>query len=136
MSHDLPPDREILEKRILSFDSSEFAQLLDMKVIEARDGYARVMMPSTRKKNQNGAVHGGAIFSLADHAFGMSANAGRADRVAVSIHIQFIAPAHGDLTAVSEIVGESGGYSTYRVLVYEGERTIAQFDGVAIRVSP
>ena len=136
----MPPDRSAawatIEERIASFDSSEFAELLGIRIIEAKDGYARVVMPASKKKNPNGVVHGGAIFSLADHAFAISANAGPIRRVAVSVHIQFIAPAHGELTAISEFVGESRKYSTYRVLVYEGDRTIAQCDGVAIRYPP
>jgi acyl-CoA thioesterase len=130
--HHLPAQ---VQQRIASFDQSEFARLLGMKVIEARDGFARVGMPSSGKKNPNGVIHGGAIFSLADQAFGMAANAGGTNRVAVSIHIQYIAPASGDLTATAELVGEHGRYSTYRVMVYEGERLVAEFDGVAIRIS-
>ena len=133
MPHDKVPAPFTVEERIASFDSSEFAQLLGMKVLELREGYARVMMSSLQKKNPNGVVHGGAIFSLADHAFAIAANAARTDRVAGSIHIQFIAPAHGDLTALSEIVGERGRYSTYRTMVYEKDRAVAQCDGVAIR---
>ncbi len=133
MPHDHSPEQATLKERIALFDSSEFAQLLDVKIIEAREGYARVMMPPLQKKNPNGVVHGGAIFSLADHAFAIAANAGRTGRVAVSIHIQYIAPAYGELIAISEIVGENGRYSTYRVKVYEGDRIIAQCDGVAIR---
>ena len=133
MPHDQVPARATIEKWIVSFDSSEFAQLLGMKVLEVREGYARVMMPSSQKKNPNGVVHEGAIFSLADHAFAIAANTARTDRVAVSIHIQFIAPAHGDLIALSEIVGECGRYSTYRTMVYEKDRAVAQCDGVAIR---
>jgi acyl-CoA thioesterase len=133
MPHDQFPARISIEERIVSFDSSEFAQLLGMKVLEAREGYARVMMSPLQKKNPNGVIHGGAVFSLADHAFAIAANAGCTDRVAVSIHIQFIAPAHGDLIAISEIVGDSGRFSTYRIMVYEKDRAVAQCDGVAIR---
>jgi acyl-CoA thioesterase len=133
MPHKQLPAGVTIEEQIASFDSSEFAQLLDMKVLEAREGYARVIMDPSQKKTPNGVVHGGAIFSLADHAFAIAANAGSTDRVAVSIHIQFIAPAHGYLTAISEIVGESGRYSTYRIMVYEKDRAVAQCDGVAIR---
>ena len=43
----------------------------------------------------------GAIFSLADHAFGVAANCGGIDRVAVSVHIQYLVPATGDLVAVA-----------------------------------
>ncbi len=124
-----------VKERITAFDSSDFARLLHLEVVEARHGFARVIMPSLEKKNPNGVIHGGAIFSLADQAFGMAANAGTVQRVAVSVHIQYIAPASGDLEAVAELVAEQGRYSTYRVMVYEGDRAIAEFDGVAIRIS-
>jgi acyl-CoA thioesterase len=125
----------IVRERITSFDSSDFARLLHLEIAEAREGFARVIMPSSEKKNPNGVIHGGAIFSLADQAFGMAANSGTVQRVAVSAHIQYIAPASGDLEAIAELVAEKGRYSTYRVMVYEGDRVIAEFDGVAIRVS-
>jgi len=117
-------------------DSGEFARLLGITSIEARDGYARLQMPSAGKTNPHGVVHGGAIFSLADQAFSVAANAGMTRRVAVSIHIQYIAPAQGDLEAVAERVSENGNFSTYRLVVYEGERIIATCDGVALQVAP
>ena len=122
-------------ERITAFDSSDFARLLRLEIVEAREGFARVIMPSAEKKNPNGVIHGGAIFSLADQAFGMAANTGTIQRVAVSVHIQYIAPASGELQAVAELVSEHGRYSTYRVMVFEGDRAIAEFDGVAIRIS-
>lgn len=130
-----PPSLVTVQERVDAFDESDFARLLDLKVVEARDGYARVFMPCLKKNNPDRVIHGGAIFSLADHAFGMAANAGTAHRVAVSIHIQYIAPATGDLEAIAELVAEQGNYSTFRVMVCEGDRLIAEFDGVAIRMS-
>jgi acyl-CoA thioesterase len=108
-----PMATDLLRQRMTEFDSSEFARLLGLTVAEARDGYARVVMPASGKKNPNGVLHGGAVFTLADHAFGIAANTGSTRRVAVSVSIQFIAPAHGDLEAIAQRVG---GYSTYRVL--------------------
>ena len=132
------PDTDIQETRIrdqiAAFDESEFARLLGMNVLEASDGFARVTMDCHGKKNPHAVVHGGAIFALADQAFGMAANCGEADRVAVSVYIQYIAPASSSLVAIAEKVADNGKYSTFRVMVYEGERTIAEFDGVAIRV--
>jgi len=131
--HTSPP--VIVKERIAAFDSSDFARLLHLEIVEAGDGFARVIMPSSEKKNPHGVIHGGAIFSLADQAFGIAANSGTVQRVAVSVHIQYIAPASGDLQAIAELVAEQGRYSTYRVMVYEGDRAIAEFDGVAIRIS-
>jgi len=121
--------------RISAFNHSEFAQLLGMEITEAHDGYSRVVMDCNGKNNPRGVVHGGAIFALADQAFGIAANCGAAIRVAVSIHIQYIAPATGSLVAVAHRVADNGRYSTFRVMVYEEERIIAEFDGVAIQVN-
>ncbi|HVN73613.1 MAG TPA: hotdog fold thioesterase [Methanoregula sp.] len=123
-------------EQIAAFDDSGYARLLGMRIIEARDGHAKVAMGAEGMLNPHGVFHGGAIFSLADHAFGIAANCGVADRVAVSVHIQYIAPATGPLTAVAEKVADNGRYSTFRVMVHEGTRVIAEFDGVALRVDP
>ncbi len=129
-------DPAAIADRITAFNESEFAQLLGMEITEADDGYARVIMNCRQKKNPHGVAHGGAIFALADQAFGIAANCAGTGRVAVSVHIQYIAPATGDLVAIAQRVADNGRCSTFRVMVYEGERTIAQFDGVAFRVSP
>jgi acyl-CoA thioesterase len=121
--------------RISAFNHSEFAQLLGMKITEAYDGYARVIMDCSGKNNPRSVAHGGAIFALADQAFGIAANCGVAIRVAVSIHIQYISPATGSLMAIAHRVADNGRYSTFRVMVYEEERIIAEFDGVAIQVN-
>jgi acyl-CoA thioesterase len=122
-------------ERISAFNHSEFAQLLGMEITDAHDGYARVLMDCSGKNNSRGVAHGGAIFALADQAFGIAANCGTAVCVAVSIHIQYISPATGSLMAVANRVADNGRYSTFRVMVYEEKRIIAEFDGVAIKVN-
>jgi acyl-CoA thioesterase len=138
MPADYQPDYipSLAEEPISAFNQSEFAQLLGMQITEAYDGYARVVMNCSGMKNARGVVHGGAIFALADQAFGIAANCGEVHRVAVSIHIQYITPATGFLVAVAHRVADNGRYSVFRVMVYEDERIIAEFDGVAIQVTP
>jgi acyl-CoA thioesterase len=130
------PAELIAVERVSAFNRSEFAQLLGMEITEASDGYARVVMDCHGKKNPHDVAHGGAIFALADQAFGIAANCAGIDRVAVSVHIQYISPATGPLVAIARRVADNGRYSTFRIMVYEGERIIAEFDGVAIQVSP
>ena len=69
-------------------------KLLDMHVEEARPEYSRVTMPITQKvKNGMGIAHGGAIFTLADIAFGAACNSdARTGVVSLSTSIQFLAP--------------------------------------------
>ena len=129
-------DKQKIADRISAFNESEFARLLGMQITLAYDGYARVVMDDKGKKNPNNVAHGGAIFALADQAFGIAANCAGINRVAVSIHIQYIAPATGSLVAIAHHVADNGTHSLFRVLVYQEERIIAEFDGVAIQVEP
>jgi acyl-CoA thioesterase len=135
-THQKEPGEQVIASRIAAFNCSEFAQLLRMEITEAYDGYARVVMDCSGKKNPNDVAHGGAICALADQAFGIAANCAGIDRIAVSIHIQYISPATGSLVAVAHRVADNGRYSTFRIMIHEGKRIIAMFDGVAIQVNP
>jgi acyl-CoA thioesterase len=128
------PDPKAIAEQIRTFNASEFARLLNMEIIEASDGYSRVIMDCAGKMNPGGVAHGGAIFSLADQAFGIAANCCGTHRVAVSVSIQYIAPAKGKLVAVARRVADNGTCDTYRIMVHEGERPVAEFTGVAFRV--
>jgi len=130
------PDEEVtIHEYVTEFNQSAFATLLGMQIVEARDGYARVEMDCTGKMNPDGVAHGGAVFSLADQAFGIAANCTGVHRVAVSVHIQYLAPATGALVAIAQRVSDNGRCDTYRVVISEGTRVIATFDGVAFRIS-
>ena len=119
------------------FEESDFARLLGMHIVEAHDGFARVEMDSCGKLNPHGAAHGGAVFSLADHAFGIASNIGPAQYTAISVHIQYLAPARGRLAAVAERMAKNETCDTFRVSVTdESGRTVALFYGTSFRVSP
>jgi acyl-CoA thioesterase len=124
----------LARERIDAFNRSEFAKLLGMEVTEVWDGGARVVMEPQGKGNPNGVAHGGAIFSLADQAFGMAANLGPVPQVAVSAQIEYIAPSAGRLEAVAERVADDGHHSIYRVTICESDRLVAIFSGVGIAV--
>jgi acyl-CoA thioesterase len=128
------PDLAAIAEQVRHFNESEFARLLGMEILEASDGYSRVTMDCTGKMNPGGVAHGGAIFALADQAFGIAANCCGTHRVAVSVSILYIAPAKGLLVAVANRVSDNGSCDTYRVMVHEGDRPIAEFTGVAFRV--
>jgi acyl-CoA thioesterase len=132
---DTSPDA-IQSEKIAAFNECDFSRLMGMRVTGAHDGYARVEMDCSGKCSPRGVAHGGAIFSLADQAFGIAANCGNTERVAVSVHIQYIAPAHGALVAIAERISDNGTCGTYRVMVHEGTRVVAEFVGVAFRISP
>jgi len=127
-------DETAIAEQVQRFNASGFARLLGMVILNASEGYAKVTMDCAGKMNPGGVAHGGAIFSLADQAFGIAANCCGTHRVAVSVSIQYIAPAKGLLVAEARRVADNGSCDTYRVLVYEGDRTVAEFTGVAFRV--
>jgi len=122
-----------IQQRIEQFNQSEFARLLEMEIIEARPGYAMVGMNAEGKRNQHGHAHGGAVFSLADQAFGIAANLSRVHEVALSAQISYLSPAEGPLVAIAECVGETGQHSHYSVKVYRGGVLVATFEGQGIK---
>ncbi|OPX66043.1 MAG: Thioesterase superfamily protein [Methanoregulaceae archaeon PtaB.Bin056] len=118
-----------VHEKVRNFNQSEFARLLEMEILEARPGYARVRMDSDGKRNLRGFAHGGAIFALADQAFGIAANLGGVDEVALSAQIFYLAPAKGILTAIAECTGETAQYSSYTVRVFRDDMLVATFEG-------
>lgn len=126
--------RDRIRIKVDSFNRSEMGRLLGMVCTEARPGFARIEMETDGKRGPGGVAHGGAIFSLADHAFGLAANLEDHRQVALSAHIAYLAPATGHLVAIAERVAENEANSIYRVSVSEGERIVALFEGVGIRV--
>jgi acyl-CoA thioesterase len=131
-----PATGKTLPEIIAEFNESEFARLLGMTITDAHDGYARVTMDCAGKMNPSGVAHGGAIFALADHAFGIASNCGSMHRVAISVSIQYLVPATGTLVAEARQVSDNGKYASFRVIVYAGERPVATFDGIALSLSP
>ena len=118
---------------VASFDDCAFARTLGLRVISVKDGAVTVAMNVEGVLNRSGAVHGGAIFALADHAFGCAANlAGK--EVALAAEISYLSPANGRLTATARCVSETPSVSLYRVEVRQGERLIAVFTGHGFRL--
>jgi len=122
------------ETQIALFNGCEFARILGMEIIEARAGYARVVMNAKGKANPNNVIHGGAIFSVADQAFAIAGNLDNIPRVAISASIMYLSPATGQLEAVAERVGDNEQHSVYHIRVYEDKRLVATFEGVGIKM--
>lgn len=125
-----------LQERIDAINTCEFALLNGMEILEMDSSVpmARVAMSRDGKLNGFGTVHGGAIFSLADQAFGVAANLEGISQVAVSAYIKYIAPATGRLEAEAKKVGENDNISMYQVHVYEGTRLVALFQGTGYKL--
>ncbi|KLK87654.1 thioesterase [Methanoculleus sediminis] len=116
-------------------DTCEFAQLLGMAVTAIEDGRVRVAMPTEGMRNAHGTTHGGAIFAVADHAFGIAANMEGIDQIAISANIRYFSvPAGETLEAVAYMVSETEKTSVYAVDVYSGDRLVATFEGVGFKI--
>ena len=73
---------------------SPFAADVGITVTESSpEGAMAILDVTERHSNSHGTVHGGAIFSLADQAFGAAENAEGRAFVAMEMHIRYLRPA-------------------------------------------
>jgi acyl-CoA thioesterase len=113
-----------------------FAEALGIKLIETKDGYAKVSMKVEKTHtNSLGFTHGGAIFSVADYAFAQACNYGENVAVAVQVSINFLRPSvEGDtLTAEATRVSDGKTMGLYNVSVCNQNKQIAVFSGLAFK---
>ena len=102
-------------------------QLMDMTIEEARPDYARVSMPpSLPIVHGMGVALGGALFTLADIAFGAASNCEEeTGTVTLSTSIQFLAPGRkGPFTAEARLVRGGRRIVTYDVDVRDADGTL------------
>jgi len=98
------------------------------------DGWTYAIQVEPRHLNVRGAVHGGMIASLADHALGMTVweAVGRQPCVTVQLNIHYVSAAKlGDLLEVQgEVVRATRSVVFIRGLVSVAGRSVAMADGV------
>ena len=116
-----------------------FKELLGIKVLEVKDGYAKACMRITcDHTNFVGVTHGGAIFALADCAFAEAANFGDEQAVAVQVSINYLKPSSEGDTLTAEAVRVSDGktFCLYNVSVRKEAKVVALFSGLAYKLPP
>jgi acyl-CoA thioesterase len=129
-------DSNLIPKQMLSQDP--FSQWLGIEIIEVEKGRCKVGM-TVRKEmlNSMGKAHGGISYSLADTAFGFSANTHGKYAVSIETSINHIeALEEGDyLTAEAtvDITKTKVGFNI--VEVKRGNDIVALFKGVVYRTS-
>jgi len=135
-----PTDAELADRfaRLKRFfnNRDRLCRTLGIEVTDIGHGWATARM-TIEEMNLNGAdvAQGGAIFTLADLAFGAAANSHGTLALGVNASIAFTRGAkNGNLTAHARETSKSGPLATYVVEVKneEGE-TIATFQGTAYR---
>ena len=119
------------------FDSSPYAVLLGMKLVELTTGYAKVELQLRDEfNNWDGRPQGGLIISLLDQAFGAALNTLERIYVAVQLNVNFVAPATGNtLYAESTVLhrGKSLGVSEMTVTDSNG-RLVARGLGTTLGI--
>jgi acyl-CoA thioesterase len=129
-----------LDPETIAFMSKDsFASLLGVELLTVEEGRSVARMELTdRHRNFMGMVHGGAIFGLADVAFGAAANSGENRAMAFHISIEYLAAA-GDspyLEAEVKETGRAGRAGQYSMEVRDADgRKIAVLSGWAYRTS-
>ncbi len=105
-----------------------FAKLLNIEIIEAKDGCSHVEMPiGPNTCNGIGNVHGGVFFSLADLAFATACNSEGILSVAIECSIQYMAPvrSEGRLIAKGKKIRETRRLGFYRIEVTTPDGEVA-----------
>jgi len=113
-----------------------FSKLLNIKLVDVREGYALCEMPYTGAlDNIHGIAHGGAVFSLIDEAFEISSNSHGTVALALNMNMTYIKPAVKDslLRAESKEVSRSRRTATYQITVEDSEGLVATCQALVYR---
>jgi acyl-CoA thioesterase len=126
--------REILIEKM---SNDPFAKSLGITIDTIAEGYAKVTMEvAPTMVNFHGAMHGGAIFTLADTAFALASNSYGNVAVGVNVTMNFIkAGKNGDkLTALVSEVSKNHKLGFYHMTVKnEADELIATAEGMVYR---
>ena len=111
-----------------------FAKHNNIRLTVVREGYAEAEMEINKNHlNAAGIVQGGAIFTLADLAFGAASNSYGTLALSINSTISFIKPAkEGKLKAIAREISKSKRISLYQIEVKNAhDETVALMQGVA-----
>jgi len=131
-----PPASNLIPKKMLSLDP--FSQWLGIEILECEIGRCKLGM-TVRKEMLNSMkkAHGGITYSLADTAFGFSANTYGKYAVSIETSINHIeALEENDYITAESIIDETRNKLGFHIIeVKKGEKVVALFKGVVYRTS-
>jgi len=134
-STDMSDDVIARAKRLQAADA--FMSLCNVALVAVGEGHATLRMGVDRSHlNFHGACHGGALFALADGAFGLASNSHGVFAAGIDAHIAYhVAAREGDvLLARATEIARGRRVATYRVDVErEDGARIASFTGTVYR---
>ena len=118
------------------FGNDAYAELLGVELVNPDPSAVTVRLVVTKRHlNFFGATHGGALFSLADCAFSLAANAAGERAVAIDTHLALTASTtHGAvLTAIAREITRGRTVATYRIEVRrDDDRVCGLFTGTVL----
>ena len=118
------------------FSGDKYAELTGVEIIEAGEGYCKARLVIEDKHlNAANVVQGGAIFTLADLAFGVAANSRGQLALAINVNITYLyGKSTGTLYATATEVTIPNRIGAYDVLITDEEdEVVARFNGVVYR---
>ena len=132
--------KDVLESLKEEISNEPFAKHMGITLRDIAPGYAVMEARfSDTMKNFNGLVHGGAIFSLMDEAFGAASNSHGTIALALNINVTYLEPPRFNALLIAEAREESRGKrtATYRIEVLQrdenGDRKIASCQALVYR---
>lgn len=114
----------------------KFAEYNGIELLEISEGKAKAkMVIQPHHLNGFNIVHGGAIFTLADFAFGAASNSHGTMAVSINASISFVKPARkGTLIAEAQEISLHPKLGSYTIhIIDEQNEIIAIFQGMAYR---
>ncbi len=118
-------------------ENDAFAKSLGIEWLELREGFAQcAMVVRESMLNFHGTMHGGAIFALADTAFGAACNTRGQTTVALEMNISFLAPVMPGTRLIAEAQeeGSSARVGLYHIVVKdESGQVVASSHGTGYR---
>jgi len=130
-------DKKVLEVLSGKIQNDPYARFLGIELIEINKGYSKLRMQIKGCMNNFvGIAHGGAIFSLADHAFAAASNSHDTLAVALNMSITYISAPLEDSVLVAEAkeVSLTSRTALYRIDVStEDNKLIASCQGIVYR---
>ncbi len=118
------------------FSRDRYAALTGIEIVEAGKGYCKARL-KIEDKHMNAAnvVQGGAIFTLADLAFGVASNSHGQLALAINVNISFLnSVSSGILYATATELTEPKRLGAYDVMVTDDNgQIVARFNGMVYR---
>lgn len=117
----------VLEQSREFFAGDLFAtRLAGITIDEADEKHAVCSFTVTDShRNADGVVMGGALYTLADLAFAVAANACGVRTVTLDASVRYLAPADGEkISAEARCIRDGRSICTYEVVVNDGSRDV------------